>query len=452
MTPRERFEELLMLDLDGDLSPAERAEFDALLAAHLDWAEEVRQERELVALLREAGKAKAPADLVAPALAAAHGGSGKAVEPISTFSSPHAIHPGGSPAARQGARGDGKHQALPWRQQALAAAILLVMAGAALALYYRFDDPQTRDWQVASGHDTPLSESKTVAMAPTARRVEAPSPASQAVMDLDASESRLGMAGLPAEPAAPSAALYAEEAAAPAAVGSSEQTTIMAMAQPPGHPAPSDHSAGSLAAAEAAPEASAFAAPGSAAASAPTDQSETAAPAVLADTPFLSTALALASGEPVPPARHTPAPGFRFRVLQSDGPPQVLRYEIASGPDAATLYFAETNEFRRDQPQHSAGHAESLPPDSRTMRAKDDRTTIASRRPAFPPNDVVRALEAAGGIAAPYADGSPRIEFPTVDAALRAVDQLRRGEDDPILDRLEVLATPEGRASVIVHP
>lgn len=62
--PRQRFEELLDLHLDNALSAGERAEFDALLAGHPAWADEVRQEEQLAALLTGARSVKAPPDLL----------------------------------------------------------------------------------------------------------------------------------------------------------------------------------------------------------------------------------------------------------------------------------------------------------------------------------------------------------------------------------------------------
>jgi hypothetical protein len=61
--PRERFEELLTDWLDEALSPEDHAEWEGLLADHPDWAEEARQESELVGLLKiSASSTKAPAD------------------------------------------------------------------------------------------------------------------------------------------------------------------------------------------------------------------------------------------------------------------------------------------------------------------------------------------------------------------------------------------------------
>ncbi|CAN5254845.1 hypothetical protein BH09SUM1_BH09SUM1_18550 [soil metagenome] len=60
---RDRFEELLNLEIDGELSAAGREELAALLRIHPDWEEEANQERELVRLLHVAGEVKAPADL-----------------------------------------------------------------------------------------------------------------------------------------------------------------------------------------------------------------------------------------------------------------------------------------------------------------------------------------------------------------------------------------------------
>jgi len=64
---RTRFEELLLLEIDGDHTPETRREYESVLAAHADWREEARQEIALVAMMRATPRVNAPEGILAAA-------------------------------------------------------------------------------------------------------------------------------------------------------------------------------------------------------------------------------------------------------------------------------------------------------------------------------------------------------------------------------------------------
>jgi hypothetical protein len=68
MNPRDRFDELVGDYAEGALAPADRAEFEALCAAHPEWRAEAEDERRLVESLRAMPQVAAPAGLLAGAL------------------------------------------------------------------------------------------------------------------------------------------------------------------------------------------------------------------------------------------------------------------------------------------------------------------------------------------------------------------------------------------------
>ncbi|MBI1291649.1 hypothetical protein GC173_10465 [bacterium] len=86
MSNRERFEELLTAEMDGELSPAELLEFEAMLAADPELAAEAAAEREMIAMMAGLRDFKAPPGLVKTAVNAAMPGA--IVVPITEVATP----------------------------------------------------------------------------------------------------------------------------------------------------------------------------------------------------------------------------------------------------------------------------------------------------------------------------------------------------------------------------
>jgi hypothetical protein len=72
MKNQERFDELLTLFVDGELAPTEQEEFNLLLEQNPEWKKQAHEEKQLVELMRQIPKAKAPANLMQSVLENVH--------------------------------------------------------------------------------------------------------------------------------------------------------------------------------------------------------------------------------------------------------------------------------------------------------------------------------------------------------------------------------------------
>lgn len=72
MNNQDRFDELLTLFVDGELAPTEHEEFNLLLEQNPEWKKQAHEEKQLVELMRQIPKAKAPVNLMQSVLENVH--------------------------------------------------------------------------------------------------------------------------------------------------------------------------------------------------------------------------------------------------------------------------------------------------------------------------------------------------------------------------------------------